>query len=133
MRPSALDISIGRQLFVDDALVESTAGPKWPDPAQKWTRDFLRDLLAPVREFEWRHGARIYVGEFSASIWADGAENYLRDCIDLFAEYGWDWTYHAFRESPVWDVDKECLDDGSIVPAKTDTPRKRVLIEGLKK
>jgi hypothetical protein len=31
---------------------------------------------------------------------APGAVNHLRDCIDLFEEYGWDWTYHAYRE---WD------------------------------
>jgi hypothetical protein len=28
----------------------------------------------------------------------DCAAGYLRDCIDLFEEYGWDWTYHAYRE-----------------------------------
>jgi len=31
--------------------------------------------------------------------------NYLRDLIDIFEEYGWDWTYHAFRGSSVWDLD----------------------------
>jgi hypothetical protein len=33
--------------------------------------------LRPVREFALRHNAKIYVGEFSAIAWAEGAENYL--------------------------------------------------------
>ena len=41
MQPSALDISIGRQLFVDDALVESTDGI-----VRHWNRPGKRD--APV-------------------------------------------------------------------------------------
>ena len=105
-------------------------GPKWPDPEKGWTPDYLRDRLRPVREFEARHGAKIYVGEFSAATWAEGAENYLRDCIDLFEEYGWDWTYHAFREWGGWSVEHEGTDRDHLVPAKSDTPRKRALLEG---
>ena len=79
-----------------------------------------------------RHGARIYVGEFSAAAWAPGAETYLRDCIELFEEYGWDWTYHAFRESRVWDVEMEGPHWHGMVPAD-DSPRKRALLDGLRR
>ena len=119
--------------FTHQGVGKSPVGPTWPDPGKKWTRDYLRDVLAPVREFERRHGARIYVGEFSASVWADGAENYLRDCIALFEEYGWDWTYHAFRESPLWDVEKTRGDGRRIVPATEETPRKRALLDGFRR
>ena len=102
----------------------------YPSPAKGWDKERLRRVLAPVRSFEERHGAKIYVGEFSAAAWAPGAENYLRDCIEVFNEYGWDWTYHAFRESPCWDVEKEGPDFPHLVPAP-DTPRKLVLLEGL--
>ena len=126
--------------FTHQGIHANPIGPKWPDPEKKWTQDFIRNLVQPVREFQARHQCRIYVGEFSAAAWANGAENYLRDCISLFEEYGWDWTYHAFREAPVWDVDKE-LPDGpagrpyselnrSMLPAATETPRKRALLEG---
>jgi hypothetical protein len=49
----------------------------------------------------------IYLGEFSAIRWApgDSAHQYLRDCIDIFEEYGWDWAYHAFREWDGWSVE----------------------------
>ena len=103
----------------------------WPDAAKGWTREFLRQKLTPVLDFQKRHNCRIYVGEFSAAAWAPGAENYLRDCIALFNEFGWDWTYHAFRESPVWDVEKIGPSIPAMEPAPEDTPRKRALLDGL--
>ena len=101
----------------------------WPDEAKGWNRDFLRKTLAPVLDFQKRHGARIYVGEFSAIAWAEGADRYLADCIALFEEYGWDWTYHAFDEAKAWNVEMEADKPFDFRPAQ-DTPRKRALLEG---
>ena len=116
--------------FTHQGINNYETGAKWPDPEKGWDKDFLRKELEPVRAFEARHHARIYVGEFSAIAWAEGAENYLRDCIGLFEEYGWDWTYHAFREWAGWSVEHEGPDPKHLVPAE-DTPRKRVLLDGL--
>jgi hypothetical protein len=60
-----------------------------------------------VREFQLAYGAHIYVGEFSAIRWApdNGAYRYLRDCVEVFEEYGWDWSYHAFREWDGWSLE----------------------------
>ena len=105
----------------------------WPGDApggERWDSDWLRHYLAPVRDFQLRHGCRVFVGEFSAPAWAPGAENYIRDCAALFAEYGWDWTYHAFREAHVWNVEMEGESTPEMKPA-ADTPRKRALIEAL--
>ena len=65
-------------------------------------------------------------------VWAPGAENYLRDAISLFEEYGWDWSYHAFREWAGWSVEHESPDGKSIRPS-ADNPRKRALLEGFKR
>ena len=108
---------------------------RWPDSERGWNADFLRATLAPVRTFEKKYNAKIYVGEFSASIWADGAENWLRDCIDLFREYGWDWTYHAFREWPGWSVEHEPTAFGMAPDCfrpSADNPRKRALMKALR-
>ena len=107
-------------------------GPKWPDPEKGWDGDFLRAELAPVREFERKYGAKIYVGEFSATCWANGAENYLRNLIGIFGEYGWDWTYHAFREWQAWSVEHESEAPGKPFVPSADNPRKRALVEGIK-
>ena len=103
----------------------------WPDPSRGWDFEYLRRVLEPVRDFQRRHGVRIYVGEFSAVVWAPGADAYLRDCISLFEEYGWDWTYHAFREWGPWSVEHETAAPGRPSVPAADTPRKRALLEGL--
>lgn len=108
----------------------------WPDHARGWTADHLRRVLAPVRAFQKKHKCRVYVGEFSAASWAPGAENYLRDCIAVFEEYGWNWTYHAFREWGAWSVEHEAVVPGragkaNFIPS-ADNPRKRALLDGLR-
>ena len=101
----------------------------WPNAEKGWDREYLRKVLQPVRDFQLKHGARIYVGEFSSVCWAPGAGDYLRDCISIFEEHGWDWTYHAFREWAGWSVEHEGEDDASLRPS-ADNPRKRALLEG---
>ena len=104
----------------------------YPNAEKGWNRESLAEMLRPVREFQLKHGARIYVGEFSAVCWAPGADQYLRDCISVFEENGWDWTYHAFREWAGWSVEHEGEDDASLRPS-ADNPRKSALIEGLRR
>lgn len=105
---------------------------QYPDPKRGWTKEMLRNHLAPVRAFQQRHGARIYIGEFSAARWAQGAENYLEDCISIFEEYGWDWSYHAFREAACWSVEHS-EDPTDFTPVKEDTKRKKVLLKYFKR
>ena len=102
------------------------------DSGEVLNKEWLRRKLAPVREFQRKHQCRIYVGEFSAIAWAHGAGDYIRDCIDIFEEYGWDWTYHAFREWKAWSVEHEGPDRDHMVPS-ADNPRKRALLEGLRR
>lgn len=93
-----------------------------------WDKDRLRAVLQPVREFQLAYNAHIYVGEFSAIRWAPGAADYLRDCIELFEEYGWDWTYHAYREWDGWSVEHGS-DPQDHQPATELTDRKKLLLE----
>ena len=103
---------------------------KWPDASKGWGKEMIRAKLAPVVAFSKRHNAKIYVGEFSAIAWAEGADRYLKDCIELFDEYGWDWCYHAFNEWRGWNVEY-AGDSLKTLRRVGDTPRKRVLVEGL--
>lgn len=70
-------------------------------------KEWLRREVQPVLEYSNTHGFPILVGEFSCVRWAPGdtGVNYLRDVIDLFEEYGWHWTYHAFREWSGWSLE----------------------------
>ena len=111
----------------------------WRNPdlsttGRPFDKDYLRRAVRGAREFQLRHDARIYVGEFSAVAWAQGADRYLRDCADVFAEYGWDWTYHAFREWEGWSVEHDFplppVFGGKGVPSG-DNPRWRALVDAI--
>ncbi len=97
-----------------------------------WNKEKLRQALQPVRDFQLKHNAKIYVGEFSVIRWAPGGAQYLEDCISLFEEYGWDWSYHAFREWSGWSVEHSS-DRKDESPSPTDTDRKKVLLKYLQR
>jgi hypothetical protein len=72
-----------------------------------WDKETLRRVLKPAIDYQQDYGVHIYIGEFSAIRWApgDSGYNYLRDCIEIFEQNGWDWAYHAFREWDGWSVE----------------------------
>ena len=88
----------------------------------------LRKILQPIRDFQLKYGARIYMGEFSAIRFAPGAAQYIQDVIELFEEYGWDWSYHAFREWYNWSVEYD-ENPQNEKPAEQDTERKKILLK----
>ncbi len=71
-----------------------------------WDRKRLEIELAPAIEFQKKHNVRIYAGEFSATRWAPNSADFLRDCIEVFEKYGWDWNYHALNDAGVWRLDE---------------------------
>ena len=105
----------------------------YPDPSRGWDAAWLRRAVEPVREFQRRTGARIFVGEFSAVAWAEGCDRWIADVGALLNECGWDWCYHAFREWPGWSVEHvvtsgDSIETATFAPA-ADTPRKRALLD----
>jgi endoglucanase len=98
----------------------------------EWNKERIRATLQPVREFQLAYNVHIYAGEFSAIRWAPGAAAYLRDCIEVFEEYGWDWSYHAYREWDGWSVEHDSNPD-SHTPAASTTGRKQLLLDWFRK
>ena len=103
---------------------------RWPDAVRGWNRNHLKRTIEPVLEFQRRYGARIYVGEFSAIAWAEGAEKWLKDAISVFEEHGWDWTYHAYDEFEGWSVEHSAERPYEF-RRDSATPRKAALLKGL--
>ena len=66
-----------------------------------WDKATIEARLTPVRAFQRKYHVPIFVGEFGCARYAPGAEQWLRDQMDLYEKYGWSWTYWAYRE---WDV-----------------------------
>jgi endoglucanase len=107
------NIPVGYWEYEALGAAENNGNPKgygdWlkEKPVRFWDKQTLRQILKPVLDFQRRYGASVYVGEFSCTRWApeDSAYRYMRDCIELFDEYGWDWSYHIWRSSDVWDAE----------------------------
>ena len=116
------------------SLARSAASWRYPGTINGiwWDKEQLRNVLRPYLEFQKQHQVRIFIGEFSVAAWAPGGAQYLKDCTELFDEYGWDWTYHAFREWSGWSVEhsgKSRKDNRRV----GDTDRKRVLLKAFEK
>ena len=94
-----------------------------------WDKEQIRLALKPIIDYQEKYKVPIYIGEFSCIAWAQGRDEYIRDCIELFEEYGWDWTYHAFREWPPWSVEMERARAFKLKKAKEDTPAKKILLK----
>jgi lysophospholipase L1-like esterase len=78
----------------------------FPSDGGAWDARRLEGEVANVVAFQKQYGVRIWVGEFSVARWAPNGAAYLRDCLNIFEKYGWDWNYHALREAAVWSLDQ---------------------------
>jgi hypothetical protein len=59
-----------------------------------WTHPLARRRIGQKRNFDHQPKRR--------RSWAARAADYLRDCIVVFEEYGWDWTSRAYHERDGW-------------------------------
>jgi hypothetical protein len=120
------------QRFTHQRIHGNPGGVSYPGVVDgvRWNKARLREAMAPAIEFQRDFNAHIYVGEFSAIRWAPGlsARDYLRDCIELFEEHGWDWSYHAYREWEGWSVEHG-RDREDRAPTAEPTERKRLLLD----
>ena len=94
---------------------------------ETWDKERMRRELAPALAFQRKYNVPMFLGEFSAVRWADGADRWLQDATELFEEYGWDWCYHSFREYQGWSLEMEGPRDHPVPSA--DNARKRVLLQ----
>ena len=118
--------------FTHQGVGNKTTGLAFPGRINgQWVdKAALREHLKPVREFQLAYNVHIYAGEFSAIRWApgDSAYQYLKAVIELFEEYGWDWSYHAYREWDGWSVEHG-PDPNDHSPTTEPTDRKKLLLE----
>ncbi|MGD2174760.1 MAG: cellulase family glycosylhydrolase [Candidatus Brocadiaceae bacterium] len=99
-----------------------------------WDKERLREAMRPAIDFQREFNVHMYVGEFSAIRWApdNSAFRYIRDLIELFEEYGWDWSYHAYREWSGWSVE-HTTDEKDGERSATPTEREKLLRGWFKK
>ena len=96
--------------FTHQGVYESSIGLVYPGTmpdGKHWDKEQIRNALKVVKDFAEDYGTAMYIGEFGSIRWApeNSSYRYLRDCIEVFEEEGWDWAYHAFREWDGWSVE----------------------------
>jgi aryl-phospho-beta-D-glucosidase BglC (GH1 family) len=91
--------------FIHQGIDKYPLNVKYPD--KKWNYKALEKQLKPIISFQRRNKIRVYIGEFSVARWAPNGSGarYLKDVLKIFEKYKWDWTYHAFREASVWNLE----------------------------
>ncbi len=95
-----------------------------------WDKAAIERAIAPATAFARRYRVHLYVGEFSVIRWAPGGDKYLSDLIEVIEGYGWDWSYHAFREWDGWSVEHGAAPADHSRTAQP-TARKQVLLKWL--
>lgn len=93
-----------------------------------WDSILLRQAVQPAVNFQKRYRVPIYIGEFSCVRWANNhsAIRWLTDFISIMESYGWDWTYHAYKEYHGWSV--EFSDSLGDMRTPLETDRKALLL-----
>jgi len=118
--------------FTHQGVHGSPVGLSYPGSIDgiMWNKERLREAMLPAIDFQRDFNVHICVGEFSAIRWApdNSAYRYLQDCIDLFEELSWDWTYHAYREWDGWSVEHG-PDPKHHKPTAEPTDRKTLLLD----
>lgn len=94
-------------VFTHQGIGGRPLGVVYPGPASgvNWDKNELRRLLEPLRQFQQAQPGPVFIGEFSAVVWAPGAEQYLLDLASLFNEYGWAWDYFSATDWHGWNPD----------------------------
>lgn len=89
--------------FTHQGVYGGSIGKKYPDA--KNNKATTAKKLEPLKRVPKNY--KVYIGEFAASTFADSKSRqaYYKDIMDIANSNGWYWTFHAWREAEVWDVE----------------------------
>lgn len=118
--------------FIHQGIYGIKLGLKYP--SKDGSKALFLKSLRPLFNLQRAYKTQIYVGEFSVARWAPNGSGatYLRDIINIFSTYKFNWTYHSFRGSDIWDLEvpnKKALTQRTSKP----TDRLKVVQSGWRK
>ncbi|MCA0333901.1 MAG: cellulase family glycosylhydrolase [Bacteroidetes bacterium] len=90
----------------------------------------LASLMQPIKDFATAHPTiKINLGEFSAArVGGTDGNVWVEDVVGIAEGEGWDWAYHEFRGSPVWDPEMPVGSNNSM-PRDTNEYRMQFLMK----
>ena len=104
-------IIYGAHMYLPDAFThqgvkERKRGFKYPDTynGNYFDKDMIRKKFSYLAEFEKKYNYPIYIGEFQAARWSEGADLWVKDVLETIDSYGWAWSYFAYEAGQnFWD------------------------------
>jgi len=106
-------------VFTHQGIKERPKGISYPGniKGQKWDREAIAKAFSSLRDFEKETGYPVFIGEFQAARWGDGADIWVKDVIETMDTYGWSWAYFAYEAGQnFWDPFYEV--ENKLDPAK---------------
>jgi hypothetical protein len=76
---------------------------------KQWDKNKIRSTISIP--YEWckkNSNQLLYVGEFSAVVWAEGRENYLEDVLSVFEDFNISYSYFNYNGWKGWSYDYTC-------------------------
>ena len=93
--------------FTGQGIGRKKFGPRYRNPmdGKVWNAEVLKEVMGPLRVFQKKHQVPVVIGEFSAVRWAEGGEQYIKDLVAIFNDYGWGWLYFSGSGWHGWNPD----------------------------
>lgn len=77
---------------------------------EQWDAKKIWSTLVLARQYSEENHVPILIGEFSASVISgDDGDRYISDLLDAMDRLSFGWTFHAFKENPVWNPQQTTL------------------------
>lgn len=92
--------------FTHQGIKERPKGITYPGTikGQRWDREAIAKAFSSLRSFEKQTGYPVFVGEFQAARWGNGADLWVKDVVETMDAYGWAWAYFAYEAGQnFWD------------------------------
>ncbi|MBL7923949.1 MAG: cellulase family glycosylhydrolase [Bacteroidia bacterium] len=92
--------------FIKQGLKGKEKGSKYPGvfKGEKWDKKMIENKFSALRKFEKDHGYLIYIGEFQATRWSPGADDWAKDVLQTIDSFGWSWSMFAYEAgTEAWD------------------------------
>lgn len=101
----------GAHMYLPDAFThqgvkEREKGISYPGiiKGEYFDRSVIVKKFNALIAFEKKFNYPVYIGEFQAARWSDGAEIWVKDVISVMDSLGWSWSYFAFKAGQkFWD------------------------------
>jgi endoglucanase len=75
--------------------------------SEYWDKEIMRPYVQKAVQFRDRHNVKLWCGEFGVARWALGAEQWMKDWIDLLEEENIGWSYYSYREWHHMDLEMD--------------------------